>query len=46
MNSRDVSNSWSNWKGVDEGPIKIEQSSSLMNIRLIRDNLTINWIMW
>jgi hypothetical protein len=24
-----------------KGPIRIEQSSSLMNIRLIRDNLTI-----
>jgi hypothetical protein len=24
-----------------KGPIKIEQSSSLINIRLIRDNLTI-----
>jgi hypothetical protein len=29
-------------KGVSmKGPIEIEQSSNLMNIRLIRDNLTI-----
>jgi hypothetical protein len=31
-------------KVLIKGPIKIEQSSSRMNIRLIRDNLTIKYI--
>jgi hypothetical protein len=29
-----------------KGPIEIEQSLSHMNIRLIRNNLTIKYIVW